>query len=229
MRMTLLMHIAAGGLSILSGFVALYAAKGASLHRRSGIFFVYAMLTMSLSGASIAAFTGVGSSAAGGLLATYLVITGSIAVRADDEFSRRMNIGAMLMGLAVSLAIATMGFHVLVDTNANRRGDPPVVCLIWGTVAALATASDVRMIRIGSLRGTPRLVRHLWRMCVALFIAVGSLFLGQTKVFPKPIRIPALLALPVVAVLLTMAYWLWRLRSRRPSRRVLVVNSQEAI
>jgi hypothetical protein len=50
-----------------------------------------------------------------------------------------------------------------------------------------------------------------------------SFFLGQAKVIPKPIRIPALLALPVLAVLVTLFYWLWRVRIRR-SLRGIVAN-----
>ena len=46
MRNVLFVHIVAGGLGLVSGFVALYAAKGARLHRKSGRVFFYAMLTM---------------------------------------------------------------------------------------------------------------------------------------------------------------------------------------
>ena len=44
----LTVHIIAGALGILSGFLALSAAKGGSLHRKSGGVFVYAMVTMGL-------------------------------------------------------------------------------------------------------------------------------------------------------------------------------------
>jgi uncharacterized membrane protein len=44
-------HVVAGALALVFGYVALYAVKGAPLHRTSGILFVYAMLTMSLTGA----------------------------------------------------------------------------------------------------------------------------------------------------------------------------------
>ena len=66
-----------------------------------------------------------------------------------------------------------------------------------------------------ALRGTPRLRRHLWRMCAALFIATGSFFLGQAQVFPAPIRDSGLLPVPVLVVLGAMLYWLWRVRTRR--------------
>ena len=52
--MFLPVHVVAGATAIVAGFVALYARKGARVHRGSGTVFVYAMLTMSLSGAAIA-------------------------------------------------------------------------------------------------------------------------------------------------------------------------------
>src|SRR5260370_27322382 len=55
MGLTLRVHFLAAGLALVFGCVALYAAKGATLHRKSGMLFVYAMLTMSLTGAVMAA------------------------------------------------------------------------------------------------------------------------------------------------------------------------------
>ena len=39
-------HITAGGLAIVLGAVALLVKKGGTIHRRSGLLFVYAMLVM---------------------------------------------------------------------------------------------------------------------------------------------------------------------------------------
>jgi uncharacterized membrane protein len=50
--MTLLpVHITGGIVAIVAGFVALYALKGASVHRKAGLVFVYAMVVMASSGA----------------------------------------------------------------------------------------------------------------------------------------------------------------------------------
>ena len=64
-------------------------------------------------------------------------------------------------------------------------------------------------------------------MCFALFIAALSFFIGQARLFPEPLRIMPLLALPVVAVLVTMLFWLWRMRVRRNARGVVGVGSPE--
>lgn len=101
---------------------------------------------------------------------------------------------------------------------------PAFPFVMFGVVGLLASVGDVRMIRSGALAGARRLARHLWRMSFALFIASISFFIGQAKVFPKPVRIPGLLALPVLAVLVTMFYWLWRVRVRQSLRGIVTVR-----
>ena len=53
MRMLYVVHIVAGSLSLVFGYVALFAAKGATVHRRSGTVFVYAMLTIADQGVRV--------------------------------------------------------------------------------------------------------------------------------------------------------------------------------
>ena len=208
--MTLLVHITAGGLGIVAGFLALYSAKGAWLHRRSGIVFFHAMVVMALSGAVIAAMRGAEASVIGGMLACYLVITALATVRPRGTHSARLDVGL----LVVALASLVLGFDA-VGRGGVREGIPAVVLFKFALVALLACAGDLRVIRSGVLRGTPRLARHLWRMCFALYIAAASFFFGQADKLPEVVRIPALLAFPVVAVVVTMFYWLWRVRIRK--------------
>jgi hypothetical protein len=47
-------------------------------------------------------------------------------------------------------------------------------------------------------------------MCFALFIACASFFLGQQQVFPEFLQGSWILALPVIASLLLLFYWLLR-------------------
>jgi hypothetical protein len=64
-------------------------------------------------------------------------------------------------------------------------------------------------------------------MCFALFIAALSFFIGQAKVIPEPYRNRGLLALPVLAVLVTMLYWLWRVRRKRAIRGVAAISATQ--
>ncbi len=225
--MILLVHVLAGGLGLVAGAVALSAAKGARLHRKSGILFVYAMVTMSLAGAVIATVRGIETNALAGLLAAYLVITALTTVRPPAAGSRWLDLGAMLAALAIGLTSVTLGFELLVSGEGSRHGVPIPILFIFGAVGLSAGVSDVRMIRSGAIRGARRLARHLWRMCFALFIATGSFFLGQADEIPEPLRITALLVVLALAPLLLMLYWLWRVRIRKTFRGIVGVSSHE--
>jgi hypothetical protein len=85
---------------------------------------------------------------------------------------------------------------------------------MFGLVALSGGVGDRRMLRAGGLQGTARLKRHLWRMCTALAIAAASFFLGPVSRVPEPLRALPFRLIPL-AVLLTMAYWLWRYAAKR--------------
>ena len=111
--------------------------------------------------------------------------------------------------------------------EGGRRAGLAFPMFLFAFAALPGAAGDLRMIRAGgakSLKGAPRLTRHLWRMTFALLIAALSFFIGQADVFPQPIRIRPLLALPVLAVLVTLLYWLWRVRIRQSLRGIVAVR-----
>ena len=224
MRMTLAVHIIAGSLGIVSGLVALYATKGATLHRRAGMVFVCVMLTMAVTGMTIAAVRGVAPEVniPAALISAYLVITALTTVRPPSAGEQWLTIGAMLVALATALVNITFAYEAIAN-GGMRDGMPPFPFVMFGLIGMLGASGDIRVLRSGALRGSPRLARHLWRMSTALFIAALSFFIGQSKVFPEPVRIMPLLALPVLTVLVTMFYWLWRVRIRRNLRGIVGV------
>jgi len=217
--MLLPVHIAGGAVAIVAGFVALHALKGAKLHRESGMVFVGAMLVMSVTGALIAVMRPNGwGTALSGLLAFYMVATGLLTMRRRGTGFDRIDLGATLFGLTLGLTYVTFGLQALASPTGMKDGYPPPLYFIFGTVTLLAAWGDIRMMLAG-LPGTRRVARHLWRMCFATFIATGSFFLGQAKVFPESIRIVPLLAISAVAPLVLMLYWLARASGgRRYSR-----------
>jgi hypothetical protein len=61
----------------------------------------------------------------------------------------------------------------------------------------------------------------------AALLSGYAAFWGQAKVIPEPIRIIPLLSVPVVAVLVTMLYWLWRVRIKRSLRGIVGATAFE--
>ncbi|MFN2637736.1 MAG: hypothetical protein ABR585_11970 [Gemmatimonadaceae bacterium] len=232
-RVLLPVHITAGLVSLIAGFIALYTLKGASIHKKSGTVFVYAMLAMAAAGAWMAVLKSQPANIAGGSITLYLVSTGMLALRARDKWSRAIEGATMLVALGISafcLNVALAGLH---SPTGRINGVPPHPMFVFAGVALLGSLGDLRTMIVDGLRGAHRISRHLWRMCFALFVATGSFFLGQAQVFPKPIRIIPLLALPVLLVLLTMLYWTvrvpftkWYRRRAIDSLKPLVLRQQ---
>jgi hypothetical protein len=104
-------HIVTGALGLLAGFVALYASKGATVHRSSGKLFVYSMVTMAMLGVAIAAIWGPAASTnvPAGVLTTYLVITALTTVARPLPGRRWFDVALMLVALGVSLSMLSVG------------------------------------------------------------------------------------------------------------------------
>lgn len=219
MGVPVIIHITAGSVALVSGYAALYAAKGASIHRRIGMVFVYSMLTMCTMGGVLAiahnAAPGINLPAA--LITGSMVITGLTTVRPVSSVTRSLDLFASLVTLSVGLVNITYAVQAFAN-GGTRDGIPAFPFVLFGTAGMLATVGDVRIMRSGPLRGTRRVARHLWRMSFALLVAALSFFIGQAKVIPKPIRIMPLLATPLLAVIAAMFYWLWRVRIRNSLR-----------
>jgi len=75
-------HIIAGSIAIIAGFISVFSVKGLKLHRKSGMVFVYSMVVLGLSGAVIATLKDQPPNIIGGILAFYMVITAFLTVRA---------------------------------------------------------------------------------------------------------------------------------------------------
>jgi peptidoglycan/LPS O-acetylase OafA/YrhL len=151
-----------------------------------------------------------------GIFTVYLVVTALLTVRAHPG-KRWMDFAAF--AVALGIAIFSLGLATLGLMQAKFSWFPTVPAVIFGTVALLAAFGDARMLRAGGLQGRHRIARHLWRMCVALFVATGSFFMGQAKVFPEEIRILPLLAAPMFLVLIAMFYWWVRVLTGKWSAR----------
>jgi hypothetical protein len=206
------LHITAGGVGVLSGAAALLLRKGSRLHRKAGNWFFVAVLTMSGIGACVAPFLPDRISSVAGVFTFYLVVTSWVTIRRKEGGIGNFEIGALLFALGIVAAGVALGVRAASSPTGLLDGEPFQAAFAFAVVAALAAAGDLRLILRGGISGTQRITRHLWRMCVALFIAASSFFLGQPKVFPASVRGSFLLFVPEIAVLGLLIFWLIRVR-----------------
>jgi uncharacterized membrane protein len=212
-------HVVAGGLALVLGAVALLATKGGAAHRRSGRLFVYAMLVMGAS-ASMLAFrkNPNNPNVFAFFLTGYFVGTGLTTVRPVSPWTRGLDIAALIVVAGLALGTIARGVKALSSPDGFLNGVPFVMHFFLGAVMLMAAAGDVRVLRFGVPRGGPRLARHLWRMCFALFIAAGSFFSIRERVaavLPEPFTTAPMRALPILLLFGAMFYWLSRVRGGR--------------
>jgi hypothetical protein len=151
-------------------------------------------------------------------MSAYFVVTALTTVRAPTPWTRRVNLAALIVALGLILTELTLGVKALASPRRTLDGVPFFMLFFLASITSLAAIGDIRVIWSGALRGGPRLARHLWRMCFALFIAAGSFFSIRARVarvLPEPLTTPTARLLPILFVFVAMFYWLWRVRSRR--------------
>jgi len=208
----LVLHIAAGTLGMLSGFVAVSFRKGSRRHRLAGDVFVISMLGLSASGVCLAIMKSRPGDVLGGTLTLYLVATAWMTARRRDGAPGIFDWGALLVALAVGAVTVTYGSEAANSQTGLKYGYPAGNYFFLGSVALLAAAGDVRMLARRGVSGTQRIARHLWRMCFALFIAAASIFLARQQIFPVLLRNTGVLFFLSVLPLLLMIFWLFRVR-----------------
>lgn len=212
----LLVHICAATIGLISGYMAMILRKGSGPHGAAGTVFFVSMVTMSTTAVYIATFLRpIMINVVAGLLALYLVVTGRRAARQREGGTGIFDLVALLYILGVGVGGWTYGLSMVNASAAARHGVPSAIYCVFGTVALLCAASDVRMLRRGSLAGAQRIGRHLWRMCLALLLASFSLYPGQARLFPIWLRETKLLFVPHILLFGSMIFWNVRIRRRK--------------
>ena len=148
-------HIIAGLMAIASGFIALYAAKGSPLHRKTGTMFTLAMLCMTMSAAIISLFlrtdhvTGVAA-----LFTAYLVCTSWLAVKRTVPESKAVLEGFALAAAVLGVYSLNLWFDFLADPKTLiTKNSPPQTLLVFGSISLRCSALDLRMIWVAKIAG----------------------------------------------------------------------------
>jgi len=214
----LIFHITGGVLGMLAGAAAMLFRKGSDRHRVAGDVFVISMLCMATAGAYLGFMKHQTPNVLGGMLTIYLVATAWAAGRRREGGLDILSWGGFLFALSIGV-LSVLHAAAKISGRAPDNGVPAGMDLFLGSVMLLASAGDLRMLLRGSIAGTERVARHLWRMCFGWFIATGSFFLGQQQVFPEAVRRTNLLFVPAILPLVLLLFWLIRVRFPNAYRR----------
>jgi hypothetical protein len=201
-------HIAGGSIALLAGALAVAARKGGRLHAGAGTWFAVSMLVLGVTATILAQLNGEAALGLGGVFTCYFVATSWVTARRRDGRTGRFEM------FACAAALMAAGTMVWAAATAIAPPTPvgtgPVYALAG--LCLLAGLGDLKAVLRKKLTAAQRLSRHLWRMCVAFFIATGSFFLGQQDVMPERVRGSPVLFVLAFAPFAVMLFWLVRLR-----------------
>ena len=206
MNPVLWIHIAAGIAAIPLGAIAVAARKGGSVHLLAGTWFAASMLLLGLSAAILVGLGPEDDRGIVGLLTCYFVATSWVTARRRVGTTGKFEIIACAIALSAGAGWLWYGL-----AGASTPAGPGPIFVFAG-VLLVAGLGDLNVILRKKLTAAQRLSRHLWRMCLAFFIATGSFFLGQQDILPAAMRGSPLLFVLAFAPFAIMAFWLVRVR-----------------
>jgi len=206
----IIIHTVAGSIAILSGFAALSLTKSSKSHRTVGNIFVLMIIFLGLTGVYIAYSRSIMISFVNGIFLCYFVSTAWMSVKRKAGTIGKFEWCAFFVALTIVGMLINFGLEASQNPNGKLDGFGSQVFYFFATVAAVAALLDLKMIINQGVTAHHRIIRHLWRMCFPMFMATAAFFLGQAKLLPEPVRKIEYLATPVVIVLLSMVYWIFR-------------------
>ncbi len=221
-----LIHVCFAIVGLLAGTLSMIFRKGSGLHGAAGTVFFVSMLTMSATGVYMAMFTKPNTGTVlGGALTFYLVATAWMAARRRDGKANGFDVLALLLVLSVVAAAATFGVQAASSHSRMKDGYATGFYVVFGSVALLFAASDVRMIVRGGVAGARRIARHLWRMCLAFLMALLSFYPTRAGLFPTWVRESNVLFVPHIFVIASMTFWMFRISRRKREERKRAISA----
>lgn len=216
---TFALHIVGGAVALVAGLIALCARKGGRLHRAVGDIFVVAVLVMAIFAGALGVIRPgqiINVFIAGFTL--YLVATAWLTARRGDAAVGAPEKIALAVSLVLCAPFALLIFQIVSGVtlfkSAFKIEGPILIALcVFSAIMATAAIGDLRVVVSGGISGTPRIARHLWRMCFGLALTFGSAFTnGFARLLPGPYHVPPAFFAPQLLMLVVLLYWVVRVR-----------------
>ncbi|KAF7764449.1 hypothetical protein PCIT_b0453 [Pseudoalteromonas citrea] len=213
----MLLHIITGSIAVIAGLLALILKKGQKYHRLSGKVFVISMAIMALSGAYIAYLKPMMITLIAGFYTLHLVLTAYMVVKTPVKTHTQFDNYTPLSSCSLFCLSVYFGLQALNHASETFQGFSHEPYFFFALLSAIALIGDIRLLICKGLTHGHRLARHIWRMCFALYLAIGSFFGQGAKVLPETLSQSVLIEAPEPLILLAMIFWLLKtaMKSRK--------------
>ena len=176
-RVLLIIHAVAGGISLISGFTAISSKKGGKLHVKSGLIYYWCMMAVVCSGLVIGAYKGNIFIQTIAIFSFYMVFTGRRILGAKKEIDPKFidwffNILSMLIALGM-IFLAVINF-----LRIGFSGAVPMLT-VFGILLFWMVLEDFFMMKKKSLKKGNWLLKHIGRMGGSYIATTTAFFSGQ--------------------------------------------------
>ncbi|HET7843483.1 MAG TPA: hypothetical protein VFL14_04990, partial [Xanthomonadales bacterium] len=184
MNAIMAIHVAGGSVALVAGALAFAFRKGGRAHVLAGRGFVVGMLVLGATAAILGPMKAQPDDGMvfAGVYVAYLVLTSWWTMRNRAARAGAAEAVAAIVALGCAALFVGHGVDVLGTDPTGIERSKAFASIFNGVVMLLAGIGDVAYLVRRTLTRVQRLTRHLWRMCIAMFIATGSFFLGQQDV-----------------------------------------------
>ncbi|MCO7224303.1 hypothetical protein [Pleionea sp. CnH1-48] len=202
----LILHIATGTIAVFAGILGLLTKKGGRLHRKAGNVFFITMLIQAFMGFVLAMVDSFMITAMAGIFTCYLVATAWSVVRSAPGSLSVFDYVAPVFALLVFGVCGFLGLEAQSSNSGTLRGISYEYYYFFATMALVAGGLDIRMLLTKGVVGGHRIARHLWRMCFALYLSLGSFVEQSADRIPKVFYDYGLGNLPDIVLLLMLFF-----------------------
>jgi hypothetical protein len=146
------------------------------------------------------------------------VATAWLTARRRDASAGAPETIALAVSLLLWAPFAVLMFQIVsgvtVFKSAFTIEGPILIALcVFAAIMTIAAIGDLRVVVNRGISGTPRIARHLWRMCFGLTLALGSAFTnGFARLLPGPYHVPLAFFAPQLIMLGVLLFWAVRVR-----------------
>ncbi|MFL0796791.1 MAG: hypothetical protein K6L73_04805 [Cellvibrionaceae bacterium] len=142
------------------------------------------------------------------ILCMYLLVTSWLTVSRPVGIVSKLDVCLTGVISIISVGLFIYAYcvkHAMID----GFGVPASIFFIFSGLAGLCAVLDIHMIVRKGVWGRQRIIRHLWRMLMALFLAMMAVA-AQKNVYPQWMIESKVMVLPLFFILVLLVFWVFR-------------------
>lgn len=228
MSFSILSHTIIGTIATIFGALGLFTKKGSKLHRKAGNWFFYTMFAMAFQGAILAFVIDQTITAMAGIFCCYLIASSWMTVKTPPGKLTKFDYVSPIFAAMVMLVCGWLMLQAMNAPDGKAAGFGAPEYGFFAIAALLSLSFDIKLLVQKGINGGQRLARHLWRMCFAFYIALGSAIFRSAHLFPEAIRESGYLELPTLLIVIVMLFYLGKLAFQGIKRKRLMAAKQAA-